>query len=80
MAARRSPPIPLDAEKVMARIRALEIEEDANQIPLLLYFGGAAAAAAAALGVSVIAATAWSDISDPFAAITSLSDIVDTLL
>ncbi len=80
MAARRPNPLPLDAGGVLSRIRELEIEEEATQLPLMVYFGGAAAAAVVAIGVTVIASSAWSDMSNPFVAMSSLGDVVDVLL
>ncbi len=81
MSAARSDPLPLDANSVMHRIGALRVEDDdaVLSVPLGFFAGGAAIAAAAAIAVTLLAATAWTDMSSPFAAVESLLDIQDVL-
>lgn len=80
MAARRPDPVALDAGGVMARIRSLEIEDDSQVIPIGFFAGGAALAAAAAIGVTVLAATAWQGMFSPVAEMNSLMDVMDIML
>lgn len=80
MAGSRSVPKPLDCAGVMDRIRGLEVEEeDVLSLPLRFYVGGAAAAAAAAIAVSLLAATAWTEMSSPLLAMDSLVEVMDLL-
>ncbi|MCC8166327.1 MAG: hypothetical protein LIQ31_09285 [Planctomycetes bacterium] len=80
MAATRSDPLPLDANSVMRQIRALrDVDDDAVLSVPLVFFAGGGALAAAAIAVTLLAATAWTDISSPFAAVESLLDIEDVL-
>lgn len=80
MASERPLPAPLDASGVMARIRGLEIEDErVLTLPLGFFAGGAAAAAAAAVAVTLLAVTAWDDMSSPFVAVESLIDISEFL-
>ncbi len=81
MAKGRSNPGPLDVNSVMAHIRGLDKEEDNRVLsfPLGFFAGGAAAAAAVAIGISVFAVMAWTDMSSPFAAFDSLLNVMDVL-
>ncbi len=80
MARQQSVPRPLDSEGVMARIRGLEMEDDGVlSLPLRFYAGGVAAAAALALAVTLLAATAWTEMSSPVYAIDTLVDVMDML-
>ncbi len=78
----RSNPGPLDVHAVMARINGLEREDDSPVLSLPLggfFAGGLAAAAAVAVGVSVMAVMAWTEMSSPFAAFDSLLNVMDVL-
>lgn len=78
LASHEPAPRPLDSASVMARIRGLSVEPPAVVIPFRFLGLGAAIAATVALGVSVLAATAWQDAdisSHSYAAIDSLLDL-----
>ena len=80
MASERPLPAPLDASGVLARIRGLEVEDErVLTLPLGFFAGGAAAAAAAAVAVTLLAATAWAEMSSPFVAMESLIDVMEVL-
>ncbi len=82
LAKERSSPGPLDVNSVMEKIRGLEREDDSRVLclPLGSYFaGGLAAAAAVAIGISVFAVMAWTEMSSPFAAFDSLLNVMDVL-
>ena len=80
MASGQSVPVPLDATGVMARIRGLEFEDDrVLTLPFRFFAGGAAAAAAAAVAVTLLAATAWGEMSSPFIPVESLIDLTEVL-
>lgn len=80
MAGQQNDPVPLDVSGVMARIRGLEIVEEAEALPIRFFAGGAAAAAAAAIAVSALAAMAWTDIFNPVVEMDSLMDVMDIML
>lgn len=76
MARSQSVPVPLDCDSVMARIRGLEVEEEGVlSLPLRFYAGGAAMAAVAAVAVTLLAATAWTEMTGPLAALDSLAEV-----
>ncbi|MCD8351302.1 MAG: hypothetical protein LUC93_11905 [Planctomycetaceae bacterium] len=80
MARQQSVPRPLDGDGVMARIRGLELEvAGVLSLPLRFYAGGVAAAAALAIAVTLFAATAWTEMSNPLTAIDTLVDVMDML-
>ncbi|MDR1519338.1 MAG: hypothetical protein LBU23_04225 [Planctomycetota bacterium] len=80
LAAGEASPPPLNAAGIMGRVRGLEPEDPDNAVPLTFFAGGAALAAAAALAVSLLAATAWTELSDPLAAMNSLAGVMDIML
>lgn len=80
MASARPEPLPLGAGGVMARIRGLEIEDEAPIIPIRFFAGGLAAAAVAAVAVTLVAATAWQQLASPAEAMDSLMDVMDIVL
>ncbi len=65
LASRRTEPVPLDAQGVMARIRGLEMDTEAEIIPLRFLAGGTVAAAAAAAFALLVGASAWHEIFSP---------------
>lgn len=74
MAARRPNPRPLDGGVIMARLQGLDcrMEEEVLSLPLRFWAGGAALAATVALGVTTLAASAWTEMASPMAAVDSL--------
>lgn len=79
LASGRADPVPLDAGRVMARVRGLEIEDE-EVVPIRFFAGGAVAAAAAALALSPFALSAWDELSNPMAAMNSLLEVMDVML
>ena len=80
MAKAQSVPQPLDSVGILARIRGLEREDDrVLSMPFGFFAGGAAAAAAAAVVVTLLAVSAWNDMSSPIEAIDSMFNVMDVL-
>jgi hypothetical protein len=80
LAAGEAPLPPIKAAGIMGRIRRLEPEDADNVVSLTFFAGGAAVAAVAAAAVSLLAATAWVELSDPLAAMNSLVGVMDIML
>lgn len=78
--ARREPsPDPLDAGRIMATIRGLDIEAEPEALPMIPFLGGLAAAAAAAAVIIFFALPAWSDLSSPMTLLSQLPEALDIL-
>ncbi len=75
-----SPPRPLDAAGVMARIRDLSREDETVlSMPFRFFAGGAAAAAAVAAVAALLAVSAWNEMNSPLGAIDSMFNVMEVL-